>query len=100
LPPQLATENLALFIWLIIRLIQLVFSARTVFFSHEKSVNSVFQPAYNSSRTAPLSQFGHCLVAAQLVAATSVVFPLFLVVLRCGELWSVAATSSTTQLWH
>jgi hypothetical protein len=99
LPPQLATENLALFIWLIIRLIQLVFSGRTIFFSHEKSVNSVFQPAYNSSRTAPLPQFGHCLVAAQLVAATSVVFPL-LVVLRCGELWSVAATSSTTQLWH
>jgi hypothetical protein len=42
-----------LFIWLIIRLIQLVFSAGTVFFSHEKSANSVFQPAYNSSRTAP-----------------------------------------------
>jgi hypothetical protein len=46
-----ATE--ALFIWLIIRFIQLVFSAKTVFFSHKKSVNSVFQPAYNSSRTAP-----------------------------------------------
>jgi hypothetical protein len=43
----------ALFIWLIIRLIQLVFSAGTVFFSHKKSVNSIFQPAYNSSRTAP-----------------------------------------------
>jgi hypothetical protein len=42
---------MALFIWLIIRLIQLVFSARTVFFSHKKSANSVFQPAYNSSRT-------------------------------------------------
>jgi hypothetical protein len=44
-----------LFIWLIIRLIQLVFSAETVFFSHKKSANSVFQPAYNSSRTAPTS---------------------------------------------
>jgi hypothetical protein len=44
----------ALFIWLIIRLIQLVFSAGTVFFSHKKSANSVFQPAYNFSRTAPL----------------------------------------------
>jgi hypothetical protein len=44
---------MALFIWLIIRLIQLVFSAETVFFSHKKSANSVFQPAYNSSRTAP-----------------------------------------------
>jgi hypothetical protein len=43
----------AMFIWLIIRLIQLVFSAKTVFFSHKKSANSVFQPAYNSSRTAP-----------------------------------------------
>jgi hypothetical protein len=41
------------FIWLIIRLIQLVFLAGTVFFSQKKSVNSVFQPAYNSSRTAP-----------------------------------------------
>jgi hypothetical protein len=45
---------MALFIWLIIRLIQLVFSAGTLFFSHKKSANSVFQPAYNSSRTAPL----------------------------------------------
>jgi hypothetical protein len=25
-----------------------------VFFSHKKSVNSVFQPAYNSSRTGPI----------------------------------------------
>jgi hypothetical protein len=41
---------MALFIWFIIRLIQLVFLARTVFFSHKKSVNSVFQSAYNSSR--------------------------------------------------
>jgi hypothetical protein len=41
----------ALFIWLIIRLIQLIFSAGTIFFSHKKSANSVFQPAYNSSRT-------------------------------------------------
>jgi hypothetical protein len=45
---------IALFIWLIIRLIQLVFSAGTVFFSHKKSANSVFQPAYNSSRTGPM----------------------------------------------
>jgi hypothetical protein len=43
----------ALFIWLIIRLIQLIFLAETVFFSHRKSANSVFQPAYNFSRTAP-----------------------------------------------
>jgi hypothetical protein len=28
------------------------FSAGTIFFSHKKSANSVFQPAYNSSRTA------------------------------------------------
>jgi hypothetical protein len=33
-----------MFIWLIIRLIQLVFSAETVFFSHKKSANSIFQP--------------------------------------------------------
>jgi hypothetical protein len=43
----------AMFIWLIIRLIQLIFSAGIVFFSHKKSVNDVFQPAYNSSRTGP-----------------------------------------------
>jgi hypothetical protein len=45
----------ALFIWLLIRLIQLIFSAGKVFFSHKKSANSIFQPAYNSSRTAPKS---------------------------------------------
>jgi hypothetical protein len=47
----------AMFIWLIIRLIQLVFLAETVFFSHKKSANSIFQPAYNSSRTAPKPAF-------------------------------------------
>jgi hypothetical protein len=52
-------DPLALFIWLIIRLIQLVFSAGTVFFSHKKSVNSVFQSAYNSSRTGLLT--GQCI---------------------------------------
>jgi hypothetical protein len=52
---QVLVRPSALFIWLIIRLIQLVFSAGTVFFSHKKSANSVFQPAYNSSRTGPSS---------------------------------------------
>jgi hypothetical protein len=56
-PIAISLSSLALFIWLIIRLIQLVFSAGTVFFSHKKSANSVFQPAYNSSRTAPFSPF-------------------------------------------
>jgi hypothetical protein len=41
-------------LWLIIHLIQLVFLAGTVFFSHKKLANSVFQPGYNSSRTAPM----------------------------------------------
>jgi hypothetical protein len=50
-----ATATTALLIWLIIRLIQLVFSAGTVFFSHKKLANSVFQPAYNFSRTGPTS---------------------------------------------
>jgi hypothetical protein len=45
---------MVLFIWLIIRLIQLVFSAGTIFFSLKKSANSVFQPAYNFSRTGPM----------------------------------------------
>jgi hypothetical protein len=38
----------------IIRLFQLVFSAGTVFFSHNKSASSVFQPAYQPSRTGPM----------------------------------------------
>jgi hypothetical protein len=37
-----AATRMAMFIWLIIRLIQLVFSAGTVFFSHKKSANGVF----------------------------------------------------------
>jgi hypothetical protein len=49
--PGKGTE--VLFIRLIIRLFQLVFLAETVFFSHNKSANSVFQPAYQHSRTAP-----------------------------------------------
>jgi hypothetical protein len=43
----------SLFTRLIIRLFQLVFSAGITFFSHNKSVNSVFQPAYQPSRTGP-----------------------------------------------
>jgi hypothetical protein len=39
----------SLFTWLIICLFHLVFSAGTVFFSHNKSANSVFQPAYQPS---------------------------------------------------
>jgi hypothetical protein len=46
--------SLALFIRLIIHLFQLVFSAGIVFFSHNKSANNVFQPAYQHSRTGPL----------------------------------------------
>jgi hypothetical protein len=34
------------------------FSAGTIFFSHNKSANSVFQPAYQHSRTAPQIVFG------------------------------------------
>jgi hypothetical protein len=45
---------ITLFIRLIIRHFQLIFSVRTVFFSHNKSVNSVFQPAYQHSRMAPM----------------------------------------------
>jgi hypothetical protein len=45
---------MTLFIRLIIRPFQLLFLARTVFFSHNKSANSVFQPAYQHSRTGPI----------------------------------------------
>jgi hypothetical protein len=44
------TATMAMFIWLIIRLIQLVFSAGTVFFSHKKSANSFFQPATHTEK--------------------------------------------------
>jgi hypothetical protein len=47
---------MTLFIQLIIHTFQLVFSAETVFFSHNKSTNSVFQPAYQHSRTRPMSE--------------------------------------------
>jgi hypothetical protein len=43
-----------LFIQLIIRTFQFIFLTRTVFFSHNKSVNSVFQPAYQHSWTEPM----------------------------------------------
>jgi hypothetical protein len=46
---------MALFIRLIIYLFQLIFSAGTIFFSHNKSANCVFQPTYQHSRTAPIS---------------------------------------------
>jgi hypothetical protein len=47
-------EPVALFIRLIIRTFQLDFLAGTVFFSHNKSAISVFQPAYQHSRTGPM----------------------------------------------
>jgi hypothetical protein len=40
---------MVLFIRLIIRTFQLVFSAKTVFFSHSKSANSVFQPLISTN---------------------------------------------------
>jgi hypothetical protein len=45
---------MALLIRLKIRTFQLVFSAETVFFSRNKSANSVFQPAYQHSRMEPM----------------------------------------------
>jgi hypothetical protein len=50
---SLGVQISALFIRLIIRTFQLVFSAGTMFFSHNKSANSVFQPTYQHSRTGP-----------------------------------------------
>jgi hypothetical protein len=46
------SHTMAMFIRLIIRTFQL--SVRTVFFSHNKSANSVLQPAYQHSRTGPM----------------------------------------------
>jgi hypothetical protein len=52
-----------MFIRLIIRLFQLVFSAEIVFFSHNKSANSVFQPAYQYSRTALMYHLAEQLIS-------------------------------------
>jgi hypothetical protein len=49
------THSMALFIRLIIRLFQLIFSVGIVFFSRNKSANSIFEPAYQHSRTGPMS---------------------------------------------
>jgi hypothetical protein len=46
---------MVLFIWLIIRTFQLIFSVGTVFFSHNKTANNVFQPACQHNRTGPMS---------------------------------------------
>jgi hypothetical protein len=48
--------TLSLFTRLIIRLFQF-FSVGTVFFSHDKSANIVFQPAYQPNQTGPLFTF-------------------------------------------
>jgi hypothetical protein len=48
-------ESKSLFTRLIIRLFQLVFLAEIVFFSHNKSANSIFQPAYQPNRMGPKS---------------------------------------------
>jgi hypothetical protein len=61
LAATLCSENevasLLVFIWLIIRLFSACFLAKTVFFSHNKLNNSVFQPACQHSRTSPPSVF-------------------------------------------
>jgi hypothetical protein len=41
----------SLFTRFIIRFFQLIFSVEIIFFSHNKSANSVYQPAYQPSRT-------------------------------------------------
>jgi hypothetical protein len=48
-----STVTYRLIIRLIICLFQFVFSVGTIFFSHNKLANNIFQPAYQYSRTAP-----------------------------------------------
>jgi hypothetical protein len=52
-PSPCRTKVQAPFIRLIIRIFQFVFLTGTIFFSHKKSVNSIFQPAYQHSRMRP-----------------------------------------------
>jgi hypothetical protein len=63
----LSYGSIALFIRLIIRTFQLDFLAGTVFFSHDKSANSVFQLAYKHSRTGPiwLKNYYSCVLNAK-----------------------------------
>jgi len=44
----------ALFASFIIRLFQFVFSAGTVFFSHNKSAGTIFQVVFSAKRTGPV----------------------------------------------
>jgi hypothetical protein len=46
------SETSSLFTWLIIRFLACFFSRNSIF-SHNKSVNNIFQPAYQPSRTGP-----------------------------------------------
>jgi hypothetical protein len=46
-------KSIALFACLIICTFQLIFSARTVFFSHNKSANSTFSHDFSAKRTGP-----------------------------------------------
>ena len=48
------THTKIMFASLIIRTFQLLFSARTVFFSHNKSIGTVFQLVFSAKRTEPL----------------------------------------------
>jgi len=46
--------SMALFVSLIIRTFQLVFSAGTLFFSHNKSAGTVFRLVFSAKRTGPM----------------------------------------------
>ena len=53
-----AFKIMALFAFLIIRTFQLIFSAGIVFFSHNKSVGTVFRLVFSAKRTGPIRCFG------------------------------------------
>jgi hypothetical protein len=55
---QAASEDLALFACFIIRIFQLIFSTKTVFFSHNKSANSTFQN-FSAKRTDSPKELRH-----------------------------------------
>jgi hypothetical protein len=78
---------MALFIRLIIRLFQLVFSVGTVFFSHIKSANSVFQPAYEHSRTGSIS-WDLARISSHLILSYLISYLIIIIIIKKSKEWT------------
>jgi hypothetical protein len=72
--------DIGLFAWLIIRLFQLIFSAKTVFFFHNKSANSIF------SRLISPAERGHCFLQVTSTSESELAEPVGAALLSCRSL--------------